>query len=391
MVCGCVEQNPANVLAGLCVKNGGWPKTNRTVPMLWTFGSAQEWGQMKGDIRTGWNIFNGNPISCAPANWAKHASAEKWPLSSAIEAGSGHFYCTEQMIDLIATYIQGACNARLDSEGGLKPVAYEMGFYAALPFDGSENLSIDRVDSAEGKANPKRPWFFDEATAKAAQTVTRANWEARTQLPGCTEGTNCTVQPYSLNSVTTIKVTTDSEFSLKTVMLEKIPEGFVGTGEPLATTPGVPVAEWICGPFAPLGNNTFRIALDRTYRNYGAAYMILRKDAAGDVRLGIQPIGVNLLENTSGQDQRITFEKIPDVKSGTHSVALSAKADSGLPVEFFVVAGPAIVKDGQLVFTKIPPRAKFPVSVTVAAWQWGRATEPKIKTAEIVKQTFQIL
>ena len=64
---------------------------------------------------------------------------------------------------------------------------------------------------------------------------------------------------------------------------------------------------------------------------------------------------------------------------------------TGAPVRFFVVVGPAVVQGDKLVLTKIPPRTKFPVSVTVAAWQWGRGTEPKVRTAEIVKQTFKIL
>jgi len=59
-----------------------------------------------------------------------------------------------------------------------------------------------------------------------------------------------------------------------------------------------------------------------------------------------------------------------------------------LPVEFYVLAGPAIIENGALIFTKIPPKSKLPIEVTVAAWQWGRATEPKIKMAEIVKILF---
>ena len=89
--------------------------------------------------------------------------------------------------------------------------------------------------------------------------------------------------------------------------------------------------------------------------------------------------------------------KLPSVFSD-HAVlqrdrllTLMAKSDAGLPVKYFVVVGPTIVKDGSLVFTQIPPRTKFPVTVTVAAWQWGRGTEPKVKTAEIVKQSFQII
>jgi hypothetical protein len=40
------------------------------------------------------------------------------------------------------------------------------------------------------------------------------------------------------------------------------------------------------------------------------------------------------------------------------------------------------------VFTKIPPRSKFPVKVTVAAWQWG--VPGTVKTASPIKQTLEI-
>jgi hypothetical protein len=52
--------------------------------------------------------------------------------------------------------------------------------------------------------------------------------------------------------------------------------------------------------------------------------------------------------------------------------------------------GPAEVDGGILKFTPIPPRAKFPVKVTVVAWQYGRPTEPKLKTAEPVARKFLI-
>jgi hypothetical protein len=45
----------------------------------------------------------------------------------------------------------------------------------------------------------------------------------------------------------------------------------------------------------------------------------------------------------------------------------------------------------ELQITRIPPRATFPVKVTVVAWQYGRSMEPKIKSAEPVERTFNIV
>lgn len=61
------------------------------------------------------------------------------------------------------------------------------------------------------------------------------------------------------------------------------------------------------------------------------------------------------------------------------------------PVYFYIIEGPATVDGNILKFTKIPPRSKFPIIVTVVAWQWGRSAEPKVKTAEPVERSFLIV
>jgi hypothetical protein len=38
----------------------------------------------------------------------------------------------------------------------------------------------------------------------------------------------------------------------------------------------------------------------------------------------------------------------------------------------------------------IPPRAKFPVKVTVIAWHYGRSIERLLQTAEPVERSFVI-
>lgn len=48
---------------------------------------------------------------------------------------------------------------------------------------------------------------------------------------------------------------------------------------------------------------------------------------------------------------------------------------------------PAVVRDGRLVFTTLPPRARFPVAVTVGAWQWGGNS---VQTAPLAERTLMI-
>ena len=59
-------------------------------------------------------------------------------------------------------------------------------------------------------------------------------------------------------------------------------------------------------------------------------------------------------------------------------------------MQFYPVSGPIEVTDNQLTFTDIPARASFPIKVMVAAYQWGSAAEPRVKTALPVIREFYI-
>lgn len=386
MVCGMVNQKPERCIAAICVKNPHQPE-NKSVPMLWTLGTAQEWGQTAKDPRENWQ-----PATFNYQGWVKDRMEADWPLSILVEPGSGHFYCTKAMTEFFALYINSACRARLSNDGGsaLKPVSLERGVLADLPLPGRENVSVTSYAAAT-PADRARPWFFDEVTARAAQAFAAKDWNAQTAMPFISAVSNCLVDPFSFNSVTTLTVTTGSDFAVKPILIDKIPSAFPGAGTALATSPNAPVVEWICGPYAPLGGSRFRVSLDRTWKTGAASYMAVRQDVAPGVRFGVQPIAVRLVENTEGAAQVIRFDSIPDVKAGTKSLTLRAESDAGLPVKFFVVAGPAIVRGDQLEFTSIPPRAKFPLAVTISAWQWGRPQEPKIKAAGIVQRTFRLV
>jgi hypothetical protein len=91
--------------------------------------------------------------------------------------------------------------------------------------------------------------------------------------------------------------------------------------------------------------------------------------------------------NSVGQSQKITFEAPSSVSVTTKELKLAATADSGMKVRFYVREGPAEMDDDTLKLTAIPPRTRFPVAVTVVAWQFGRANGPQIQSAEpVVRQ-----
>ena len=104
----------------------------------------------------------------------------------------------------------------------------------------------------------------------------------------------------------------------------------------------------------------------------------------------VQQACIKLPRNTDGPDQAITFDPIPNQKFGPGSVQLSARSSAGLPVHFFVREGPAELNGKILRLVAAPPRSKFPMHVTVVAWQWGRSVAPLVKSAAMVEQSFEI-
>lgn len=409
MVDALVNIAPERCIAGVWLKNSHWSQKHRNVPMLTIYGTAQEWSQDKTDIRSNWN----NIAKSYEGVLDQRKRNPEWPFSYVIDGTSGHFDCSERLTQYIAHYIERVAQARLGDAGSpaLKPVALERGYLADLPVPGHENQPV-RAFAKTAPESRGVPWYPDCASAEEAQAIARINWKAETQFPAFADAngqvfpcvfngiawlpinrTNGTSwKPACANSLPSPLLVPEADgitFTLKGVLLDKIPVNFVGAGAPLAKAPGTPSLEWLCGCVEPLGGDKFRVALDRTWP--AATYLAVRHPGTDMIRAVVQPAQLSREGHTEGIAQTITFEKIADIKAGTPSVPLMAKTDAGLPVKFFVVAGPAIVEGDKLVFTRLPPRAKLPMTVTVAAWQWGRGSEPKVKTADIVKQTFRIL
>jgi hypothetical protein len=87
------------------------------------------------------------------------------------------------------------------------------------------------------------------------------------------------------------------------------------------------------------------------------------------------------IRNKKGDPQTISFPAIADVPTSTKTIPLKAHASSGLPVQFYVESGPAVVEGYHLRLLPIPPRVHYPVRVIVSAYQWGRQGVHPIQTA----------
>ena len=388
MVLQIAKARPERCIAAVQIKYGLLNPPDTGVPMLLAVGTCDEWDQEKKDLLNQWKN-----VSFQDGLQHQRAATPAWPSSLLVEGGSGHCEGTEPMARYIAQYIRAAAHARLSADGGatLRPVDLDAGFVAGLPVPGAKPLSPTRYRDCAPE-NRHLPWYFTAELAQSAWAMAHINWNAETQVPVFADA-NGNPLPFGDRGIfSPLPFTTATDgvtFQLHTAFLDKIPNGWVHADTRLRHASGTPVVEWICGQIAPLGGNRFRIALDRTWGN-SPTYVRVWHPGNDAFRLAVQPGELKLTPNMNGKPQTITFDSITDQPADTAEISLRASSDAGLPVRFFVRCGPAEMHDARLVFTSIPPRSKLPITVTVAAWQWGRTTDPAIRTAAIIEKSFQL-
>ncbi|GAB1416367.1 hypothetical protein MASR2M117_17730 [Paludibacter sp.] len=148
------------------------------------------------------------------------------------------------------------------------------------------------------------------------------------------------------------------------------------------------------GPVEQLNDTTFALKFYRTgfnnIKRTGGICLYAQSQGDDKYKSAVQQIYLKIPYPLSqGERQCITFPALPNVTFGTESITLNAVSDKGLKVSYYVKEGPAEIEGNKLVFTKIPPRAKFPMKVTVVAWQYG--VKGKLQSAKPVERNFNII
>jgi hypothetical protein len=191
---------------------------------------------------------------------------------------------------------------------------------------------------------------------------------------------------------------------LKGAFLDHVEEGSknlsrwtgLPVGSPLghAAESGIRIRR-ITGPVRDRGDGVFELALNRTWsttdKRNTDLWFYAEHPGDGDYKGAVQQAMMRVEPNKAGKEQRINFPVIADQSVTTKEVKLGAVSDAGLPVEYYVREGPAVIDGDVLRFTKIPPRSHFPVKITIVAWQWGRGGETPVQTAQPVERTFAIV
>ena len=321
------------------------------------------------------------------------------PLSFLADAGHGHFDISDELIDYLSLFLKKTVEYRLPEHSSLDapiqliPVEAKNGWLADR-WRKNEKPTAEAASYDKYKGDKNHAfWYFDKEMADATEKY-YANERGKTeQYIGFEQkGKLITFNPKShVRMSPSFQPEADGvTFHLKAVYTDTLRNEY---SKEHSTHP-IRMSR-ICGPVEVVNDTTFtvrfyRMGLDNPKRTGGICLMASVKQDH-KYRSAVQQVEIRIpYRNKEGISQRIIFPKLSDVKASVKEISLNGTADSGLPVYYYVKEGPAEIKGDKLVLTKIPSRAKFPVKVTVVAWQYGRSGEPKVQTAEAVEQSFYI-
>ena len=327
---------------------------------------------------------------------------EKHPnsiVSLFADAGHGHFDYSDEMIEYICMFIQKAAKKRLpekmslDKPDALNIIQPQQGWLmdrwhkdslpqaAAAPYN---NYKGDRRFAS---------WVFDKEIAEAIEKVYAKARGKINQYIGFKQNGEMLRpdQSHADYNLKFIPLADGISFNLGAFFTD--PSGIRAVNSHAKTSLTI---ERICGPVKKINDTTFQISFYRMGFNNpkrsNDIWLLAGNKGDDSYKSAVQQLAMRFpLINNKGAEQRIRFPKIENIKQDVKSITLAASSSAGVPVYYYVKEGPAEISGNKLMFTKIPLRSKYPLKVTVVAWQYGRSVDPKLKTAEPVEQSFYIV
>jgi hypothetical protein len=336
------------------------------------------------------------------------------PLSMLACPAEGHFAATDKKAEYLALYVKKAVQYRMpdkvpaDGPPKLKPIDPTKTGWLVDKWRFNQPPTAHAAPVGRYTGDPKQAfWFFDEELAKATEAYQATYRGLKPQLIGYVQEGKVVPQKDNHLQVN-LKFLPEEDgltFKLSCTFYDTVPEGSprpaswsgLSAGSPIGhASGGGPISiDRICGPFEKLGPDTFDLHFDKTGMGDGKRpfELVFAAVHPGDdeYKPAVQQAQMTIpARNTAGREQHITFPKIKDQPLGKKSIKLGATSDSGEKVYYYVLAGPVVLNGDTLKFTPVPPHGRFPVKVTVVAWQYGRSTEPKLKTADPVERSFML-
>ena len=319
-------------------------------------------------------------------------------ISFLCDTGRGHFDVADETAAYIALFLEKAINQRLtdevtkDGKVKLNPVNPTKGWLAER-WHPDQKKRAKAAPYSQYKGDPHDAfWYFDREIAEATETRYTQSRGKKEQYLGFEQ--NGSLLTYNKKQHVRVQPRFNPEADGITFHLKAVCTDSLRTKLSDEHADATPIISRICGPVEKVNDTTFIVSFYRmgmnNPRRTGDICLLASQTGDRKYKSAVQEVSIRIpYRNTEGQRQYILFPGLPDVKAESGSLSLKATSDCGLPVSYYIKEGPAEIKGDQIVFTPIPPRSKFPVKVTVVAWQYGIAG--KVQTAEPVERNFYIL
>ncbi len=373
---------PSTNLTGYGRPNLDWSKLKIDgIPGLMVEGEYEWW---EARVQPALNYKTAHPKSC---------------ISFLCDAGRGHFDFSEQLVEYLGLFIEKAVKYRLPKKSPMdQPVKL-------IPVNPQNGWLVDRWHKdqlAEAIAAPNKLyvgnrdsafWYFDKDIAKLTERIYARQRGKKEQYLGYVQ--NQELLEFNLKHFARYLGKFEPEadgltFHISPAFTDSLHAKI--TNNHTATKI---VISRICGPVEKVNDSTFTVRFSRmglnNVRRTADMCLIMSNDGDANYKSAVQQMYLHIpYPNKEGKEQKISFDSIHNVSQSIRSVDLHATTSSGMPVYFYVQEGPAEIIEEKLLLTTIPPKAKFPVKVTVVGWQYGRSIEPKVQTAEPVTRSFYI-
>jgi hypothetical protein len=397
--------NPGRTLAAISV-HGDAPLTRLT-------GSGRpnpDWGVADPAIRSHGNrTIEGVPglmvmgeyewwedrLSPAFAYVAKHPQT---PFSLLADAGRGHFDYSDELVNFLALYIEKAAAYRLPDNRSVKdsvvliPINPEHGWLMDRWRKDSLPMASPATYLAYKGNKQVASWCFDKEMAEATEAIYQQARGKKPQHLGFRQNGQF-LEPTKSHGNYQLQFLPEADgitFHLKSVFTDSSRVHLAANQASTRIS-----IDRICGPVKKLNDSTFQLSFYRMGFNNpkrsNDIWLLASNKGDKTYKSIVQQADLRFpLVNKEGKAQTIRFSQIKDQKAGVKSLTLNAISDAQMPVSYYVKEGPAIVEGNRLVFTKIPPRSRMPLKVTIVAWQYGTSVGAKVQSAAPVEQHFYI-
>lgn len=390
--------NPARTLAMISV-HGDAPLTNMT-------GSGRpnpEWGNRNIDGIPGLFVMGEyewleGRIQPAFKYKEEHPKAV---IAYLADAGHGHFDYSDALVDYLCLFIKKAAKERLPE---LSPLNGPVALRAVDPQQGwmvdrwRKNAPLTASASAyqDYKGNKKEAgWAFDKEMAMATEGYyTKARGKKMQYLGYIQQNKLLPAAGFAGYNLKFIPEADGITFHISAAYLDTAGGKLAKAGHSKAK---IEISR-ICGPVKKVNDTTFKVDFYRMGLNNpkrtNDIWLMAKSAGDSEYKSAVQQADMRIaFPNKEGKMQTITFPEIADYHLGSHDkghIGLLAVSDAGVTVNYYIKEGPAYVTGNTVLLTKIPPRAKYPVKVTVVAWQYGNTTGEKLQTAAPVERVFYV-